>query len=107
MTPHDHHGSGDHSTTAVISGPAITLKRVDKTTIRCMASVFRLANALKSCFRVGQLPAPPLTKIDRTGHGHARHTADLGGNGQGFGDSQIRIRSRKEDIETKITGHFI
>jgi hypothetical protein len=68
MTPHDHHGSGDHSTTAVTSGPAITLKRVDKTTIRVHGFGFPASKRAKVVLSGRTASRSAVTKIDRTGH---------------------------------------
>jgi hypothetical protein len=67
-TQHDHHGSGNHSTTKVISDPAITLKRIDKTTIRVHGFGFPAGKRAKVVLSGRPGSRSAVTKIDRTGH---------------------------------------
>jgi hypothetical protein len=73
MSPNDHHGSQDHgsgdpSTTTVTSDPAITLKRLDKTTIRVHGVGFPAGKRAKVVLSDGPASRSVVTKIDPRGH---------------------------------------
>jgi hypothetical protein len=67
MPPHDHHSSADHSTATVISGPAITLMRLDRTTIRVHGVGFPAGKRAKVVLSDKPASRSIVTKIDSRG----------------------------------------
>ena len=67
VSSHDHHGSGHHSKSKA-SGPAITLKQLDKTTIRVHGFAFPAGKRAKVVLSGRSASRSDVTKIDRTGH---------------------------------------
>jgi hypothetical protein len=67
MPPHDHHSSADHSTATVISGPAITLTRLDRTTIRVQGVGFPAGKRAKVVLSDKPASRSIVTKIDSRG----------------------------------------
>jgi hypothetical protein len=67
VSPHDHHGAGRHSTSRT-SGPAITLKQVDETTVRVHGFGFPAGKRAKVVLSGKSASRSDVTKIDRKGH---------------------------------------
>ena|GEM_PF-1456355 len=67
VSPHDHHGSG-HNSKSSVSGPAITLKEVDSTTIRVHGFGFPADKRGKVVLSGRSASRSAVTKIDRKGH---------------------------------------
>jgi Domain of unknown function (DUF1996) len=67
VSPHDHHGSGHHSKSSD-SGPAITLKEVDTTTIRVHGFGFPAGKRAKVVLAGKSASRSDVTRIDRKGH---------------------------------------
>jgi hypothetical protein len=67
VVPDDHHASGHHSKSSV-SGPAITLKEVDTTTIRVHGFGFPAGKRAKVVLSGRSASRSEVTRIDRKGH---------------------------------------
>ena len=67
VSPHDHHGAGHHSTSRT-SGPAITLKQLDETTVRVHGFGFPAGKRAKVVLSGRSASRSDVTKIDRKGH---------------------------------------
>ena len=64
---HDHHSSGDHSTTTTIAGSAITLTRLDRTTFRVRGVGFPAGKRAKVVLSDRRASRSVVTHITPTG----------------------------------------
>lgn len=67
VSPHDHRAAGQHSTSRT-SGPAITLKQLDETTVQVHGFGFPAGKRAKVVLSGRSASRSDVTKIDRKGH---------------------------------------